>query len=226
MLGLVLRRTLPLTAPLWLPAMYGLCAIPVLIAGRPVMDVLAVYAKQADTFHFLSLNAASIWDPLSPFVPYSLGVPVGLCLAAVGGLALAWQIGRTRLEDPEAMLIAAAASLFLLPFLLPKMHDRYFYGFEVTAIVLATLNARYFVIGLAAQICGLISYLAMTDGAPATVQGAAVVNLMLLWVLLQKLREHEGAPAASAGRDRGFLNLGRLTARRSSGVAEVVQRRV
>lgn len=46
------------------------------------------------------------------------------------------------MEVPEVLLTAAAASLLLAPYLLPKMHDRYFYPFELTAIILACLQPR------------------------------------------------------------------------------------
>src|SRR6185312_10529663 len=101
-----------------------------------------VYMDQADTFHHLTMNAANIWV-FAGGVPYTTGVAAGVALAAAGGVALSYFAVRSKREEPEFILLLACASLLLMPYLLPKMHDRYFYAFELAAIALACLNPRY-----------------------------------------------------------------------------------
>ncbi|WP_456663794.1 hypothetical protein [Bradyrhizobium sp. LB13.1] len=51
-----------------------------------------------------------------------------------------------------------------MPYLLPKMHERYFYAFEFASIALACLNPRYLPFAVIAQVAGELSYLAFESG--------------------------------------------------------------
>lgn len=158
--GLVLRRTIHW---LWLaaiPLTYLAIAAPAWLLGQSLSDIVLVYFKQAETFHRLSMNAASLWL-LVPNRFYELGVGLGMAMSAAAGLALSIAIARVKPPFKiEHGVIAAAICLLMMPFLLPKMHDRYFYAFEVMAIVLACLRPRLAVIAVAAQIDGLLAYFA------------------------------------------------------------------
>jgi uncharacterized membrane protein len=87
--GMLLRRGTK--QALWLvavPVVYLLVAAPVRIAGRSVADVALVDGRQADFFHSLTMNAASVWA-LPPRLPYVSGTIVGLAAALALALALA-----------------------------------------------------------------------------------------------------------------------------------------
>jgi hypothetical protein len=71
-----------------------------------------------------------------------------------------------------------------MPFLLPKMHDRYFYAFEMMAIVLACLKPRLAVIAIAAQLNGILAYLAYYGMASSWLRIAALGNGWILVALL------------------------------------------
>ena len=71
-----------------------------------------------------------------------------------------------------------------MPSVLPKMHDRYFYAFEVMAIVLACLKPRLAVIAVAAQINGVLAYLAYYGMASSWLRLAALGNVWILVALV------------------------------------------
>jgi Gpi18-like mannosyltransferase len=177
-LGMMLRRRIHWTWLAAVPAVYVILAIPVVLAGRPFASVLKVYMDQADTFHRLSMNAANIWV-LAGDVPYAIGVAVGLVLAAASGLALSVFIMRSRQDGPDFILLAACASLMLMPFLLPKMHERYFYAFELASIALACVNPRYLPFAVIAQIDGVLSYLGFDREIVMGLLPAALCNTLL-----------------------------------------------
>ena len=171
---------------LWLaavPAVYLVVAAPAWLLGRSVCDILTVYLKQAGTFDRLSMNAANVWL----FVPnrfYELGVGLGLAISAAAGLAFSVFVARIKERlRAEQLVTAAAISLLLMPFILPKMHDRYFYAFEVMAIVLACLKPRLAVIAIAAQINGVLAYLAYYGLVTSSLYLAAVGNGWILFEL-------------------------------------------
>jgi Gpi18-like mannosyltransferase len=180
--ALVLRRTVHW---LWLaaiPIVYLALAAPAWLLGQPLSDILTVYFNQAETFARLSMNAANMWL----FVPnrfYGAGVEAGMVISAAAGLALSILATRTEdLRKVEHLVAIAALSLILMPFVLPKMHDRYFYAFEVMAIVLACLKPRFAAIAVVAQINGVIAYLSYY-GLAARLMGLAAIGNS--WIVLQ-----------------------------------------
>jgi Gpi18-like mannosyltransferase len=157
-LGMLLRRRWQWVWLATIPLVYVILALPAIVAGAPVRQVLGVYLNQGATFHSLSMNAANPWI----FVPdefYRAGVLVGLTLASVAGLVITAVVARSRKANPEFIVVAACASLLLMPYLLPKMHERYFYAFELASLCLACINPRYIALAIVAQVDGVLSYL-------------------------------------------------------------------
>lgn len=189
-LGMVLRRKLHLAWLAAIPGVYAILAIPVLVAGRSLVSVLGIYLGQANTFHHLTMNAANLWV-FAGAMPYAVGVAAGLVLAAVGGLALSIFIAQSKRTGPEFILLVACASLILMPYLLPKMHERYFYGFELASIALACLNLRYLPFAVIAQVDGVLSYLAFESGIVMGLLPAALCNTFLVFYLVLDLRSGE-----------------------------------
>jgi Gpi18-like mannosyltransferase len=185
-LGMILRRKVHWAWLAAVPGVYVVLAIPVLVAGRPIHSVFRVYMDQADTFHRLTMNAANIWV-FAPGVPYTIGVVVGLVLGAACGLALSVFIMRSKREGPDFILLVACASLMLMPYLLPKMHDRYFYAFELASIALACLNPRYLPFAVIAQVDGVLSYLGFEREIIMGVLPAALCNTFLGFYLVLDL---------------------------------------
>lgn len=185
-LGMILRRRIHLAWLAAVPAVYVILAIPVLVAGRSMVSVLDVYLAQAHTYHRLTMNAANLWV-FAGGTPYEIGVAAGLVLAAASGLALSIFIAHSRREGPEFVLLAACVSLMLMPYLLPKMHERYFYAFELASIALAFLNPRYLPFAVIAQVDGVLSYLGFESGIVMGLLPAAFGNTFLVFYLVLDL---------------------------------------
>ncbi|WP_338313636.1 hypothetical protein [Bradyrhizobium sp. TM239] len=189
-LGMILRRKIHLAWLAAIPGAYAVLAIPVLIAGRSLVSVLGVYLDQAHTFHHLTMNAANLWV-FAGGTPYAIGVAAGLVLAAASGLALSIFVAQSRRTGPEFILLVACVSLILMPYLLPKMHERYFYAFELASIALACLNLRYLPFAVIAQVNGVLSYLAFESGIVMGLLPAALCNTLLVFYLVLDLRHGE-----------------------------------
>lgn len=123
---------------LWIvPAVYGLTLVPAAIAGRPWDSLLGVYWQQFNTYQALTMNAPSLYQWF-PKAPYQLTVTVGLGVAGlvtlglVGAIVRRWQ----RLSPVQLVQIALGFNL-IVPLLLPKMHDRYWFCADVLSFILA-----------------------------------------------------------------------------------------
>ncbi|MEO1797828.1 MAG: glycosyltransferase 87 family protein, partial [Pseudomonadota bacterium] len=134
-------------------------------AGRPVIDVLMIYGTQADTYREISMNAANPWFLIQTVLSedahdaaYREMVLVGLALASVAGLAIPMATLRARPTEPSDLLFWAATSALAMPFLLPKMHDRYFFLGEVLLLLLALTDRRFWPAALLAQVSAVFIY--------------------------------------------------------------------
>jgi Gpi18-like mannosyltransferase len=172
-----------------IPFVLGL--LPPLLAGQPIDSVLSVYVVQGVTYPHLSANAASIFG-LYPFGPAGF-IPVGrlVAIAAVGSL-LVFALLKMKMDRQKSALLAfATVSVLLLPFLLPQMHERYFYLAEIFSLLLACLSVRMVWVAAAIQFASAITYLveflnddALPIGLPilSLIMGAALVGLALYFV--------------------------------------------
>ncbi len=70
----------------------------------------------------------------------------------------------------EILLKIALVFALAIPFLLPEMHERYFYLADVLSILYAFYFPRYFFVAVIMQACSLLSY------APY-LQGSQIISL-------------------------------------------------
>ncbi len=148
---------LPLWGVLWLakrvrfrdlwafPLAYLAVVLPAAAMGKPLKDIFGVYFHQLGEYPRLVLNAPTIYQ----FIPYGAEVDQNaasaLGIAAAGALVLAllalgWRL-RGRMSRDTAM--AAAVVLCIgVPFLLPRMHERYFFLADVFTLCWACAGPR------------------------------------------------------------------------------------
>ena len=110
------------------------------------MDLLGIYAYQTSQFEYITMNAFSAyaWLPGSKQVFNLFLVPAILMGGAVS-LGLCYVIYRSPRElRTQLMLELALLSMIVVPFFLPKMHERYFYPADVLSIVFAFFSPGLF----------------------------------------------------------------------------------
>ncbi|MEU8241597.1 glycosyltransferase 87 family protein [Actinoplanes missouriensis] len=123
---------------LTIPAVYLLCAVPAWLAGRPFGDLMLIYLHQSGQYGGLTLGAPSIYAYVRPGELLDTIRTAGslLAVAAVLVVICALLIRRVRFDRTGTVLLFATFSI-LVPFLLPSMHERYFFQVEVLAVVVA-----------------------------------------------------------------------------------------
>ena len=122
---------------------YTLLLLPAWFAGRSVWDLATVYVDQANAYQMLSMNAPNPWTYIQHLhlLTYQAAVGPGIAIAVAIGLAIAALALFARLDKP-ALLIMAATVATAMPYLLPKMHDRYFMIADVLTFCLAAARPR------------------------------------------------------------------------------------
>lgn len=208
LLVLLLRKELA-WKQLWIvPAVYvGLC-VPAWLQGRSMLDMMRIYWDQIRGY-VASYHAANPYfyfnnsgDEL-PFVIHTgeiIGALVALLLVAIHFRR--WKTALT----PVNCLLMATLFASVMPFVLPLMHDRYFFMADVFTLMLACMRPRWFMLPLLFQSASLIalppSQLPRFDGMLGWVQSnsmptAIVMNAiaiaMVLWLCNTHLWKKEKA---------------------------------
>lgn len=170
------------------PLSYVLLVLPAVIAGRPFVDTLLIYIDQADTvgpelnYNATSLTAFRNFNNLFPSIEAESKLCIILAflfMFAVLGLCFF----RRRHLNGRAIV---AASLLLsagIPFLLPHMHDRYFFGADVLSLVLAFVDPMFAVAALLMQFASLIVYCGYLGFGYFTYPDRGAVAVLFVMVL-------------------------------------------
>jgi Gpi18-like mannosyltransferase len=157
LLALVMKGRLAWKHLLWIPLVYLISIIPAWVAGRPIVALLKIYLDQSQSYPFLTLNAPTLyaWLPESLFtVLYPAGVIWAVSLIFLYLLAVFKS--RANLSQ-ELILNLGMLAVLLVPFILPKMHERYFYPADLLSIAFGFFFPEHFFIPM---VVGLISFFA------------------------------------------------------------------
>lgn len=208
MLVLFLKRLIPWRYMLAFPVVFLLLLLPAALAGRSLVDLLGVYPGQAGTYSMLCRNAPNLYC-LIPDTYYAIAAPIGIAIAIQAALLLALAARRSRVALDEAKLLRAATlSVVLMPFLLPKMHDRYFFPADLLSIALAFYCPRSRALPFLLQITSLSSYMPFLfreQFLPLPLAG--LLNLLVIVCLLHAhLRDLYPLPPSAANTSPGVTS--------------------
>jgi Gpi18-like mannosyltransferase len=195
---LLVRRMTLLHLPL-VPAVYVAMMIPAVLAGRPWIECLTVYFTQAGTYQYLRVTAPNLWQVAAYFFSYKTGLAIGLAAAVAAGAALSLFAARLR-RDATTLVLVAATTATLMPFLTPKMHERYFFPAELLVFALAFVLPRYWSAAVLIQVGTMLAYMKYMVRLDRADQWAVIpVSLglgVLLLALLLAWREAQDVPPA------------------------------
>ncbi len=188
---LLFKKRIPWKTFLLIPLIYLIMMLPAILAGRSILSLTFAYVTQGQAFSSAAMNAPNPYF----FLPQSMYLPsltVGIPLA--GLILLTWTLiyGFKQYPiSPNILIVTALVSLALTPFLLPKMHDRYFYPADVFSIVLAFFIPGMWFVPIVYQIISLLSYLPFLFGAQPEniIPFAALLNTLTIIFLLYKQRK-------------------------------------
>lgn len=196
LIALLPRHGRPVGA-LLIPLPYLLLILPNWALGRPVSELLLIYANQAAQYPRLSSNAANLYE----FIPdtyYWPVLPLGVAFTALVVLAVVWRVARRglALSATDWITLAFFFALFV-PYALPKMHERYFYMAEVFCLIHAVIHPRDRIWIAVLQIGTLLGYLG-GDVAPLIRYGGIANGVVLVLLVQRYLLPLLRAPRATA----------------------------
>jgi Gpi18-like mannosyltransferase len=167
------------------PLVYLAVAVPALLAGKSLHDVLWLYREQSGYFGELTLNAPNPYQWIPERLSSRLSDPATAAAVLVVAVGILIAVRYVAELTDEVVLALAAASLLLVPFVLPHMHERYFYGADVFTIVLAFWATRWIAVAALVEAVSLLAYAPfLWDREPVPLPVLAVVETLALGLLL------------------------------------------
>lgn len=144
MIGILLmRKKIRWRSLLWIPAVYTASVIPAVIAGGKFTRLMTVYFRQSTEYKFLTMkvpNIYSVWGQQEVGVVGDSAVFfAGICVLVF----MYFYITRRNLVFTKNTAVCLALlSAFLVPFVLPYMHERYTYLMEILYVIFSFWFAK------------------------------------------------------------------------------------
>jgi Gpi18-like mannosyltransferase len=176
-----------------IPFILILALIPAWTAGRPLFELINIYTYQTTQFQLLTMNAASIysWLPTTNLVFNLFYIPGVLAGAIAAFMFIMITYKSTRDISRQMILELALLVTLIIPFFLPKMHERYFYPADVISIAYAFYYPKFFYLPFLVGGASFLSYQSFLFGGElvplpiATFVLIIAISILLYHILLQ-----------------------------------------
>ena len=153
---LVVKKVHPLKLILF-PAVFLGVLVPALVCGRSFIDCVRIYFDQAGQYPEMSLNSPSLWQifetaPIEHFNMVAIML-TGIVFISLIAVSLKFKDN----IDLKSGVELAYISVVIIPFFLPRMHDRYFFIADVLSLAVFFFDKKKwyipFITGIASLNC-------------------------------------------------------------------------
>mgnify|MGYP000941719534 FL=1 len=169
----------------WLPvfpAAYAVTILPAVLLGKPLGEILNVYVDQLETYSdYLNLNAPSVFGFFGS-ADVDTASTFGIIAAALFCAALLVPAAARRSAmSKKTLCLYALAFCIGVPFLLPHMHERYYFMAEALSIALVWVDFKLLPAALLTQAATFMCYRNYLKGAgydlriPSVLMGASLI---------------------------------------------------
>ena len=166
------------------PLTYVLEILPAVLLGRPFKDALLLYFNQAETVGSgLNYNSPSIFAFVNGEINAAPVSVAGVAITFIFVFAiLFWALSKRRHLGNHALMGIALLFVVGIPFLLPHMHDRYFFMADVLILLPAVLYTGFipvaFFVSFASLLC-YYSYLTQTYLMPLRYGALSLLGVLI-----------------------------------------------
>jgi Gpi18-like mannosyltransferase len=156
---LLLRHYVKLWQFVYVPFTYVITMIPAWLSGASRGRYLFTYAMQIDDNKDLTREAPNLYQWF-PNQNYSIVMPVGVLLTACLIVVISVAMARWKVTiEPNFLVSLYVTSTLVIPFFLPRMHDRYFFPADVGTLLFAAYYPKYTWVPIVMQLASGLAYL-------------------------------------------------------------------
>ena len=155
--GLFLKR-IKFVNLFWIPAVFAGTLLPAFVCGRSFTDCIKIYYLQANQYPKLKLNIASLWAMVNEVsFEHFNSAAIFLAGAALLVFLLLCYHYKDRIDDKKLVSLFFIGAL-LLPYLLPRMHDRYFFLADIAALIVFLVDHKKWYVPIVTVFTSYVSY--------------------------------------------------------------------
>ena len=190
LIALWLRKEVSWKYFLVIPIVYFVSIIPAWIIGRSLPSLIGIYFSQAGEYNKLTSHAPNMfaWFPTGKDY-FQIFLPAGIAIAITVILIYILVIikSNTKLSGSHYLEIAFFSVLFV-PFVLPKMHQRYFFPADILSIAFGFYFPTYFYVPIIINLVSFFSYQYFLFGVePYRNSDLALVTFAILVIVASKI---------------------------------------
>ena len=154
---LIVKKVHPIKL-LVFPAVFLGVLVPALVCGRSFIDCVRIYFDQAGQYPEMSLNSPSFWQIFenAPIENFNMVAVMMTGIAFISLIAICIKF-KDRL-DLSALVELCYLSAVIIPFLLPRMHDRYFFIADILSRAVFLYNKEKWYIPVITVLASLNCY--------------------------------------------------------------------
>ena len=185
------RRKNFITGPLIATTSAIIISLPPLLTGHTIADIIDKFIAGTNSMsgaNYLTCWLPNIWQFVSNDF-FHTGRIIGIILGIIA-LAFFAYLGIKKIphkpSDTQFIIIAALGAL-ILPFVLPLMHDRYYFQAEILLTILAitTQSKPFLYLAIALQISAILTFIidASTSFHSPTSLGLRLLTIIMLFII-------------------------------------------
>lgn len=187
------KKKIPLWSPLLVVGVYFLFCVPSWICGRSLWSLLTIYVSQAGEYSSLTMNAptfVALFGDVSEYHRERVSKMLVVLAVTVTALLIYVCARHTGELNNEKLVDFGFMFSLLIPFLLPHMHERYFYLATVLSVIYVFMHPKRVYTLLLTEFCSVyvvFRYLyVMNYLSLQLVALIELINVILLFRVLRK----------------------------------------
>jgi Gpi18-like mannosyltransferase len=158
-IAMLLQRRIRWWHLLLVPVGWLVALLPPLLNGAQPWEFFMLPSTQGDAFPTLAINIGNPWMIAEWLhVSVHLGTLGGMALTILVVVALSLWGARSGFKTATNTLVLAALCTLVMPYIMPKMHDRYFFTAEVLLCILSCVDRAFVLPAALVLSASLLSY--------------------------------------------------------------------
>ena len=137
LLLLLVKRRVRFSTFLIIPFVYLLAILPAMFLGRSLKGLLTVYFSQAGQYKMIAMFLPNLYTWLPEDTPGYISAAAVILAGGLTLLALFFFYKKKFIFTDELFVSFALFFALVLPFILPHMHERYFYLADILSVIFA-----------------------------------------------------------------------------------------
>ena len=184
-LYLLIHKKVKIREIFLIPIPYIIFGIPAFIAGKPILDILLTYVNQTGQYSSWTINAPNIYQFFGLNLVFGMSKINTVILTMATGIFILGIILLLRKHYSKKMiLLLSLLFALIIPFLLPKMHERYFFIADILSFIyIISFGIKRIPLHILIVLASLFSYANYLPGVYENLFGNNILKIFDLNIL-------------------------------------------